>query len=599
MGLIQRCYETYCAMEREYAGRYIAGQKEPLAPVSHALTKADITIILDRDGAFKRAALAEDDDNVTIFPVTEESSGRTGELPHPLCDQLCYLSPRYASKYEKYLKNLRCWAESEYSHPKLLPILRYIENGKILEDLVRSQLIKLDGDGLPVKDSGKEIKPFIRWEILDGEAEAETACWKDRSLMEAFIRYDESRRLDKCDDYCMVLGEKLPLRKNHPKAIPLFGNAKLISYKDDKGLGVNDRFESKFQEATVSNLASTKAHSALRWLAVNQGAVFGMRLFLCWNPQGIELPSPHTSLLKGTSPKKKPSDYQQALFDALKGWKEKLPQDSAAIIASFDAATSGRLSVTYYSELLGSSFLERLHDWDRVCCWDNGKFGIQSPSLKKIIKFSCGVPRTVKDEQIFEVDKRVEGQQIQRLLKCRIEKAPIPVDIVRGIVNRATNMQIIDQKNRDELLSTACAVIRKHFYDKTKEEWSMALEPEKQDRSYQFGRLLAVLEKIERDTFDKDENRETNAVRRMNAFTQKPFQTAAQLITHLKSAYYPQLEAWERIKFDRILGQIMEILSCFPENEQNRPLRESYLMGYYLQKNEMYRANVEKNKTEE
>lgn len=598
MGLMQRCYETYCAMEQEYAGRYIVNQKEPLAPVSHTLVKADITISLDKDGIFKRATDAGKDDNVTIIPVTEVSSGRTGEngFPHPLCDQLCYLSPCYTSKYVKYLEELRYWVESEYSHPKLSPILRYVESGKILEDLERSQLIELDENGKLAK--GKD-KTFIRWEILDGDAETESACWKDRTLMEAFIRYNSSRQFEKSNDYCMILGEKLPLRKNHPKAIPFFGNAKLISYKDDKGLGVNDRFESKFQEATVSDLASTKAHSALRWLAVNQGVVFKKRLFLCWNPQGVELPSPHTPLLKGTGPKKKPSDYQQALFDTLKGWKERLPRDSAAIIASFDAATSGRLSLTYYSELKASNFLERLHDWDRICSWYYGKFGIQSPSLKEIVKFSFGVPRKGKDQQIFEVDEHIEDQQIQRLLRCRVGNEPMPLDIVRGIVNRASNLQILDQKNRDELLSTACAVIRKYYSNKSGEEWNMALEPKKQDRSYQFGRLLAVLEKIERDTFDEDEKREPNAIRLMTAFIQRPSQTAAQLMPHLKTAYYPQLKGWGRVNFDRILGQIIEMLSSFPENEQNRPLRESYLMGYYLQKNEMYKSKSEKDGTEE
>lgn len=598
MGLMQRCYETYCAMEREYAGSYIDGKKEPLAPVSHTLTKADITISLNEDGTFNSAAAVVKDDEMTIIPVTEASLGRTGGAgdPHPLCDQLCYLSPHYAPKYEKYLEELRRWAESEYSHPKLGPVLRYVESGTILEDLQCAQLIKLDEKG---ELANNKEKAFIRWEILGGDVEAETACWRDYALMDAFIRYDESHQADKDADYCMILGEKLPLRKNHPKAIPAFGNAKLISYKDDNGVKANDHFESKYQEATVSNLASTKAHSALRWLVANQGVILGDRMLLCWNPQGVELPKPHTSLLSGTGAKRKPSDYQRALAATLKGWKERLPQDSVAIIASFDAATSGRLSLTYYSELKGSSFLERLHDWDRVCCWYNGKFGTESPSLDDIINYAFGVPRVEKDKQKIEVDNRIVGQQIQHLLRCRIERAPMPLDIVRGLVSRASNLQILDQENREKLLFAACAVIRKYHYDKTKEEWNMALEPEKRDRSYQFGRLLAVLEKIERDTFEKDEKRESNAIRRMTPFTQKPFQTGSQLITHLKSAYYPQLSAGARINFERILGQIMEILSCFPENELNRPLKETYLMGYYLQKNEMYKSKAEKNETEE
>ena len=33
----------------------------------------------------------------------------------------------------------------------------------------------------------------------------------------------------------------------------------------------------------------------------------------------------------------------------------------------------------------------------------------------------------------------------------------------------------------------------------------------------------------------------------------------------------------------------MQQLSHFPEPEQNRPLGDTYLLGYYLQRNELYR----------
>ena len=51
----------------------------------------------------------------------------------------------------------------------------------------------------------------------------------------------------------------------------------------------------------------------------------------------------------------------------------------------------------------------------------------------------------------------------------------------------------------------------------------MALEADKRDRSYQFGRLLAILEKTERDTYTKDTDRETNAIRRMSVYAQRPY----------------------------------------------------------------------------
>ena len=38
-----------------------------------------------------------------------------------------------------------------------------------------------------------------------------------------------------------------------------------------------------------------------------------------------------------------------------------------------------------------------------------------------------------------------------------------------------------------------------------------------------FGRLLAVMEKIERDTYDKDEMREPNAIRMQAVFCERPY----------------------------------------------------------------------------
>lgn len=45
------------------------------------------------------------------------------------------------------------------------------------------------------------------------------------------------------------------------------------------------------------------------------------------------------------------------------------------------------------------------------------------------------------------------------------------------------------------------------------------------DRSYLFGRLLAVADKLERDTFDMGEDRVTNAKRLWNMFSVRPYYT--------------------------------------------------------------------------
>ena len=116
----------------------------------------------------------------------------------------------------------------------------------------------------------------------------------------------------------------------------------------------------------------------------------------------------------------------------------------------------------------------------------------------------------------------------------------------------------------------------------------MALEPERKDRSYQWGRMLAVMEKIERDTYDSSEGRETNAIRMQSVFVQRPGYAARIIMDQLKSAYYPRLSKGVRIYYDRLIGEIMEQLSQYPPEMYNKPLTEMYLPGYYLQKNAFY-----------
>ena len=74
----------------------------------------------------------------------------------------------------------------------------------------------------------------------------------------------------------------------------------------------------------------------------------------------------------------------------------------------------------------------------------------------------------------------------------------------------------------------------------------MALEPEKKNRSYQFGRLLAVLEKAERGAFDNSEKREPNAIRMWSLFVKRPMYATTVIIEQLKNAYSPRLEPGKR-----------------------------------------------------
>lgn len=596
MGLMKQAYDTYCAMEKQYVGVY-GEAEEPLVPVSHQIAKADLEITLDSEGNLLDARQVDPKEATTIIPVTEQSAGRTGDTccAHPLCDQLRFFSPRYPAKYEAYLTQLHRWEGSPYSHPKLSAIAGYVEKGSILEDMSRLGLISLDEKGMPTKE-----KLLVRWRVEAGTEGNVAACWQDRTLFQAFIDYYAAGQ--KSDPvYCMVSGKNaLPANQHPKKIINICANAKLVSANDTSGFTYRGRFQTDAQAMTMSYEASQKIHSALHWLSANQGVAIGGRTFLCWNPQGIEIPKPQATFLRGnTANQVKYSDYRKALSDTLRGWKETIPADAGAVIAAFDAATSGRLALTYYSELPASDFLERLHNWDALCCWNHDPFGIQAPSLYQIANCAFGTVRTSGNQTKLESDDRILRQQVQRLLSCRVDKGKMPADIARAAAAKASNLQIMDTQLRETVLSTACAVLRKYYYDWKQEEWNMALEPNKQDVSYQYGRLLAVFEKIEQDTYDKDEQREPNAIRMQSVFAKRPRYASRILWEQMKKAYYPRLKPWNRVKYDRLIGEIIEQISNLPQAEHEEALKDTYLFGYYLQKKALYTSDKTENSQEE
>lgn len=573
MGLMQKAVETYDS-HLNYASQNREGQSR-MAPVAHIVTRAELEITLDADGRFINAAAVDKSEPKIIIPATESSAGRTSApCAHPLCDQIGYLIPQNEKKFRLYVDQLSDWEASEYTHPKLTAVLNYVKGETILSDLLRCGLVKVNDKGLSENE-----KMLVRWRIQD---EGSDACWLDESLFRAFTEYYTANHSGE-SILCMVSGQVASAADQHPKGIiPINGNAKLISANDSSGFTYRGRFTEEKQAVAIGYEASQKAHNALRWLAQEQGVILGGRTFLCWNPHGRLIPQPSYPFMPPAPPVFRPSEYQDDLQKVLNSKKKELQLTDEVVLAAFDAATTGRLSLTYYNELQAHDFLERLHDWDVSCCWPHRNFGIQSPSLRQIADCAFGTQR----DKWLETDDRVLRQQMQRLIACRVNKALIGADIVKALASRASRPQAYDPYVWEEILFTACAVIRKYRMDRFKEEWNMALEPEKKDRSYQFGRLLAVMEKVERDTYD-NETREPNAMRLQSVFCRRPMNTAHNLEKQLERAYFPRLKPGSRIWYKNLMGQIMEVLSEFP-GEENKPLEDSYLMGYYLQRSALY-----------
>lgn len=605
MGLFQNLVETYDAHAD------IVGIKEaykvPLAPISHKTVSADIEITLNPDGTFNSARSLEikkskdkDQDttvNKIIIPVTEDFAEKVG-CGYPLCAPLSYLETNTRGRYPRYIAQLQDWQESPYSHPILKPILTYVEKGTILADLEQSGCIQLKEDGTPQNE-----KLLVCWKVR-GIGTPKEGCWQQSSLVKAFQNWYDAQLLSgnvgepesRAKEVCMITGKVLPIAKKHTKGtILMHFNAKLISANDDKGYTYRGRFTSAKEAISVSYEASQKAHNALSWIASNQGVAYGDRVFICWNPGGAEVISGDRRM-EDRETAVDEATYREQLRQTLDGMRSKLPEESdKVVIAAFDAATQGRLAEAYYNELKGSDYLQRLHDWDEHCCWFfqwnkyRANAGICSPFLYEIINCAFGKMVSTGSSERFETDKKLMGQQMQRLISCRVDKRSIPADIVKALFNRASASQSLKSAElRETVISTACAVIKKYHYDKYKEEISMQLDTESKDRSYQFGRLLAVMEKAERDTYTGDEKREPMAIKLQSLFCRRPLHTAKKIDEQLNRAYLPRLTPGQRGYYRKLISEIIQHLPDDSAEALNAPLKDKYLIGYYLQRKEMY-----------
>ena len=109
------------------------------------------------------------------------------------------------------------------------------------------------------------------------------------------------------------------------------------------------------------------------------------------------------------------------------------------------------------------------------------------------------------------------------------------------------------------------------------------------DRSFQYGRLLAVMERGEADYYNKtQESRQTNAIKFMSEYRQRPWFVFERVNRQLHQAYISRIDPWQANRYERLVGEIIAILGEFPEDELNRPLDDVYLMGYELQRNAFF-----------
>ncbi len=636
-----------------------------LLPVSHSTFNAQIEVILDLEGNIQDSKkLEKGDDVVTIIPVTKDSATKTsGITPHPLCDKLCYIAGDYSlytgddkEKYfEAYMKQLEDWAESEYTHPFVQAIYKYLSKKTLIRDLAAKGTLELDSvgkltDDIKIQGLG-QTGANVRFRILGCDGLGKV--WKNQELFKRYSSYYQQKLVDK--ELCYVSGKVESCSDKHPSKIRNSSDkAKLISGNDTSGFTYRGRFVTKEQAVSVGYNTSQKAHNALRWLIQKQGYTRDESAIVCWmanrdmqvpdftkdsvNAFGdiddfdFDFDSLDMDAVSNISTHDTGKYFAEQFNHAVNGYAGKMKLDDKVVIIALESAMTGkgRLSIAYYDEMGGKQYIDAILNWQNHCKWRRtikaGKKGEEkrkitcecTPSPRDMALAAFGAQKSDGHQQMdskgnmslagssiqkpkqLEADPKLLRATVKRLLPCITQRsAKIPEDIIRAAAGHVSMPQTIsDSVWYNDVLCVTCAMIRFN-YEKGVKKMDNFLKENINDRNVLFGRLLAVYDFMEQCAmFERDENgkvkeqRMTNAKRYWNAYSRRPARTAKTIEENL-NAYEKKLNGYQRKKFEEWIEEIMGHMTI--KEYDNRALSEMYIPAYYQQmeymKNELWKEN--------
>ncbi|MCD7922413.1 MAG: type I-C CRISPR-associated protein Cas8c/Csd1 [Clostridiales bacterium] len=594
-----------------------------LLPISHSTAKAQIQVTLDEDGNFISADTVTKEEAETIIPVTEDSGTRSrGICPMPLADKLIYIAGDY-SKYavgkkadnkdyfSAYIRQLKQWSESEFSHPAVTAIYRYLSKAQIMCDLVNAGILKCENKTGKLEEKIKisgiaQEDAFVRFCVNYVDLSKSNETWKDCSLYEGFIGYNRSRMNN--IQLCYATGKKCLVTYKHPHKIRNSGDkAKLISANDESGFTYRGRFKNKEETISVGYEASQKMHNALKWLIARQGMSFGTMTVVAWTQTLEKLPD----LTKNPIDWKEEDDdfdnnevvidsgqqYKELIQQMIFSYRSKLKPNTKVMIMAVDAATTGRLSIAMYAEWEESRFYHNLERWhtETATLRYNRKKNCNEICSFGIYDIANSAYGTEQNERLV-CDKNVFSKVVLRLFSCMTEGTSLPADIMMCLYYNASNPSAYEKNyNHRQVLETACGMIRKMNIEKKKGVISLAYDPNETNRSYLFGCLLAIADKAEREAYEEEDRnkRVTTARRYWNRFSQNPYQTWQRIEEHL-NPYFDKLKeksVYYQVQIQKIMDKMT--LESF---EKNQTLEPEYLIGYHHFMAYMYSENKESRK---
>lgn len=607
--------------------------RKTLLPVYHTTMKTQLLVEIDYNAQL-RGIEKDNKPFDIIIPCTEQSAGRSGRnpKPHPLCDQLQYVDSAYdVDKHREYMEQLDEW---KGDNVKLNAIYRYLAEHSVIDD-ARAQGVDIQSE--------KDSKIGVRFSVMVPGGDHVPHTWQDPEIRDLWIAHQEHQGKRLGTD---MLGAELYVpSSNFPKNIvSVNGNAKLISANDATNFTFRGRYVDRDEALIIDALASQKIHSTLKWLVGNNGTITGTQAIVIWAVDSK--PIEHIVDCFGDSFDVDESlpdyddrtdydklqeaygqteiNYAERFGKLLRGyggnpsldWMRK--HERRIAIAIFDAATTGRLSVTFYRELTENEYIENVLQWHKDSAWPltrRNQAGIDALKNPDDARKAAVIPLSIRYigtpsfvdiiNCIYDDDERVGDRYVRfkkkvekQLVECMFGNNSLPGSFLRQAFYRVIRPNGYDNVaawRRD--FEIACSMWKKHFVEEDskcpeqeRNPITMALDKERDDRDYLYGRLLALADGFEyrilmQQGGSGSVGRSTNAVRLMSNFAAKPYVTWKNIWTQLT----PYINyAWNHAPgiAKSFQNDIDEVMSLFNDGdiENNDALSPLFLFGYSHQR---------------
>lgn len=602
-----------------------------LLPLYHTNKRAAndrdiINVTLSTTGQLISAEFAPKDQRI-IFPVTLDSIARSSDkTPHPLTDQFEYLILNDNPKKLKNRQNLKQWAESTTDteiRQFLSTIIAFLEQPDFDTQLI-NQLYpnEYSRDNLKItytidnKSKTDNLgKCYLEFGIAEFKDYATVTVSNFINLHNDYITFLNQQFVNEQQEhpenfaYCNISGR---FEKKTTKHRGLLGSAKLISAsRNGKGENFAGYFAHDADTAineiiTIGYQTSEKMHLMLKYLLENPNShklLGNDNHLIMWHDHtastSLDLQDLHDDLFANLQSNSisyvTPNKESKTIGDSFTSGQNRI-NNTNYFIAILCKTSNGRLALKDFENLDASSLYQKLKKWETQYQWEstyNGETTTYTPSITNIIYSAYGHEEAGKTYFTMNANlEQFKSNLYQNCIASLLNGRNLPQSIIKQLENHLKFPKSYP-KLWSKIIKTNLAVLSH------RKDYQPMLDKTETNRSYLFGRLLALYEQVELKKYYHVDNqkekdaREPNARRLWTNCVNKP----SLIVTQLKPKVAPYEQALHRkvpgvwSHLSREEAEIITLLDAHrKDTDFDKSLDSDFIFGYTAERNFLYTA---------